>query len=55
MDPDGLTFRLLGHGIAYSASPAMMSAAFAELGLLRQRLAMRIAELTFKGPRKLAA
>ena len=33
MDADGLTFRLLGHGIAYSASPAMMGAAFAELGL----------------------
>jgi shikimate dehydrogenase len=31
--PDGLTFRLLGQGIAYSASPAMMAAAFAELGL----------------------
>jgi shikimate dehydrogenase len=30
---DGLTFRLLGHGIAYSASPAMMAAAFADLGL----------------------
>jgi shikimate dehydrogenase len=30
---DGLTFRLLGQGIAYSASPAMMAAAFAELGL----------------------
>lgn len=29
----GLTFRLLGHGIAYSASPAMMHAAFAALGL----------------------
>lgn len=29
----GLTFRLLGHGIAYSASPAMMAAAFAALGL----------------------
>jgi shikimate dehydrogenase len=28
-----LTFRLLGHGIAYSASPAMMNAAFAALGL----------------------
>lgn len=28
-----LTFRLLGEGIAYSASPAMMNAAFAELGL----------------------
>jgi shikimate dehydrogenase len=28
-----LTFRLLGHGIAYSASPAMMAAAFAALGL----------------------
>jgi len=28
-----LTFRLLGQGIAYSASPAMMSAAFAALGL----------------------
>lgn len=32
--PDApLTFRLLGHGIAYSASPAMMAAAFAALGL----------------------
>ncbi len=30
---DGLTFRLLGQGIAYSASPAMMAAAFAALGL----------------------
>lgn len=28
-----LTFRLLGHGIAYSASPAMMRAAFAAMGL----------------------
>jgi shikimate dehydrogenase len=28
-----LTFRLLGHGIAYSASPAMMNAAFTALGL----------------------
>ena len=28
-----LTFRLLGQGIAYSASPAMMTAAFAALGL----------------------
>lgn len=28
-----LTFRLLGHGIAYSASPAMMTAAFAALDL----------------------
>ena len=28
-----LTFRLLGHGIAYSASPAMMNAAFRTLGL----------------------
>jgi shikimate dehydrogenase len=28
-----LTFRLLGHGIAYSASPAMMTAAFTALGL----------------------
>jgi len=28
-----LTFRLLGHGIAYSASPAMMSAAFGALGM----------------------
>ncbi len=26
-------FKLLGHGIAYSASPAMMNAAFASLGL----------------------
>ena len=35
-----LTFRLLGHGIAYSASPAMMAAAFAALGLPhRYRLA----------------
>lgn len=30
---DPLTFRLLGHGIAYSASPAMLAAAFAALGL----------------------
>jgi shikimate dehydrogenase len=30
---DALTFRLLGHGIAYSASPAMMNAAFDALGL----------------------
>jgi shikimate dehydrogenase len=30
---DALTFRLLGHGIAYSASPAMMNAAFGALGL----------------------
>lgn len=29
----GLVFRLLGQGIAYSASPAMMTAAFAALGL----------------------
>jgi len=29
----GLTFRLLGQGIAYSASPAMMAAAFGALGL----------------------
>ncbi len=33
MGDAGLTFRLLGHGIAYSASPAMMTAAFATLGL----------------------
>ena len=33
MDAGGLTFRLLGQGIAYSASPAMMTAAFAELRL----------------------
>ena len=33
MDVGGLTFRLLGQGIAYSASPAMMAAAFAALGL----------------------
>ena len=33
MSDGGLTFRLLGQGIAYSASPAMMTAAFAELGL----------------------
>ena len=31
--PAGLTFRLLGHGIAYSASPAMMAAAFEALDL----------------------
>jgi shikimate dehydrogenase len=31
--PDALTFRLIGHGIAYSASPAMMNAAFAALAL----------------------
>lgn len=30
---ESLTFRLLGHGIAYSASPSMMAAAFAHLGL----------------------
>ena len=30
---EALTFRLLGHGIAYSASPAMMAAAFSALGL----------------------
>jgi shikimate dehydrogenase len=30
---EALTFRLIGHGIAYSASPAIMSAAFATLGL----------------------
>jgi shikimate dehydrogenase len=34
----GLTFRLLGQGIAYSASPAMMTAAFAELGLRHRYL-----------------
>jgi shikimate dehydrogenase len=33
MDAGGLTFRLLGQGIAYSASPTMMAAAFARLGL----------------------
>ena len=33
MDAASLTFRLLGQGIAYSASPAMMAAAFADLGL----------------------
>lgn len=33
MTSAALEFRLLGHGIAYSASPAMMNAAFAELGL----------------------
>src|SRR5687767_10587230 len=33
MGDAGLTFRLLGHGIAYSASPAMMNAAFAQLDL----------------------
>lgn len=31
--PDALTFSLIGHGIAYSASPAMMNAAFDALGL----------------------
>lgn len=31
--PTALTFRLLGAGIAYSASPAMMTAAFSALGL----------------------
>lgn len=31
--PVALTFRLLGQGIAYSASPAMMAAAFGALGL----------------------
>ncbi|HZW01484.1 MAG TPA: shikimate dehydrogenase [Candidatus Deferrimicrobium sp.] len=30
---DGLTFRLLGQGIAYSASPSLMAAAFTALGL----------------------
>ena len=30
---DALTFRLLGQGIAYSASPAIMAAAFETLGL----------------------
>jgi len=30
---EALTFRLLGHGIAYSASPAMMAAAFRALAL----------------------
>ena len=30
---EAMTFRLLGHGIAYSASPAMMAAAFKALGL----------------------
>jgi shikimate dehydrogenase len=30
---DALTFRLIGHGIAYSASPAMMAAAFEALDL----------------------
>jgi len=33
LSPVALTFRLLGAGIAYSASPAMMAAAFASLGL----------------------
>ena len=31
--PEALTFRLLGQGIAYSASPAMMAAAFSVLDL----------------------
>jgi shikimate dehydrogenase len=31
--PAALTFRLIGQGISYSASPAMMSAAFEALGL----------------------
>ncbi len=31
--PGALTFRLLGHGIAYSASPVMMTAAFRAIGL----------------------
>ncbi len=31
--PDALTFRLIGRGISYSASPAMMNAAFEALGL----------------------
>ncbi len=31
--PTALTFRLLGHGIAYSASPALMAAAFRALDL----------------------
>ena len=31
--PDALVFNLIGHGIAYSASPAMMNAAFDALGL----------------------
>ena len=30
---DALTFQLIGHGIAYSASPAMMNAAFSALDL----------------------
>lgn len=33
MTDGALTFRLLGHGISYSASPAMMTAAFTSLGL----------------------
>ena len=31
--PVALTFQLIGHGVAYSASPAMMAAAFEALGL----------------------
>ncbi len=31
--PAALTFRLLGQGIGYSASPTMMTAAFDALGL----------------------
>ncbi len=40
---DGLTFRLLGQGIAYSASPAMMTAAFAALGLPHRYVLMDMA------------
>jgi shikimate dehydrogenase len=40
---DGLTFRLLGQGIAYSASPAMMMAAFAALGLPHRYVLMDVA------------
>ena len=44
MSAIGLTFRLLGHGIAYSASPAMMTAAFAHLGLPHRYVLADIAE-----------
>jgi shikimate dehydrogenase len=40
---DGLTFRLLGQGIAYSASPAMMAAAFAAMGLPHRYLLADVA------------
>jgi shikimate dehydrogenase len=39
-----LTFRLLGHGIAYSASPAMMNAAFAATGMPHRYVLADVAE-----------